>query len=177
MKKTLIIATAVLLIISCNNSSETVTQDADTGISKSNPVTVDTAKARQELNAVADDLHRLFKKKDLGFMDKYLAKDGLYLGTDPDEVWTFDQFRTYMERGFSDTAARISDYSISRRDITMHGATAVVIDQYMFPELSNKVMVRTIGHARYDSGKWIFDMYSWNMIPKNEDLPKISRSL
>ena len=138
---------------------------------------MDTAKAKQELSALADEIHGLLKKKDQRFVDAHMSKDGIYMGTDPDEVWSYETFRNYIQRAFSDSAMKISDYTISKREIRVHGNSALIIDQFMLPEISTKAMVRTISHANHENGKWTIDMYSWNLIPKNTDLQKINKAL
>lgn len=176
MRKYFLMAAVVIFLTACNNAGENTNDNTDSNhVSSEN--TIDTVKAKQELNAIADEIHSLFKTKDMQFVDKHMAKDGIYMGTDPNEIWSFDELRNYVERGFKDTAMKISDYTISRRHIDVHRTSAVIVDQYMLPEITNKVMIRSIGHARYENGKWMFDLYSWNLVPKNEDLSKISNAL
>ncbi len=177
MKQNLLFAAGIIFFTACNNPAQTTATKPDGNGANEFKTVVDTAKARQELVAMADDVHNLLKQKDISFIDKYMSKDGIYLGTDPNEVMTFSDFRDNIQKMVKDTATKFADYTISRREIKINGPSAVVIDQYMFSEISRKVMVRVIGYARYQDGKWMFDMYSWNVIPKNEDLPKINKAL
>lgn len=177
MKNVIIIFGLLLttVFISCNNSSQTTTKSADS--TQMGYSDLDTGKARQELNAIADDIHSYFKKKDIGFIDKYLTKDGIYVGSDPGEFFTFDEFKTSAVSQFKDTAFKISDYPVSRREIRIYGPSAVIIDQFTIPEMFNKLMARSVSHARYENGKWMLDLYTWNFILKNEDVPRIGKAL
>ena len=138
---------------------------------------MDTVKSKQDLRAMDDDMHRLFKKKDINLMDKYMSKDGIYMGTDPNEIFNYNDLRNYFDKFFKDTASKLSDYTISHKNVSVHGPSAVIINQYILPDISKKVMVRNIGHARFENGNWIIDMYSWNLISKNADIPKINKAL
>ncbi|MCX2742071.1 nuclear transport factor 2 family protein [Pontibacter anaerobius] len=177
MRQTIFPVIAMVFLLACNDAEKTVEQNAESNQMPVAQTAIDTAEARQELNAMADEMHSLFKKKDIAFVDKFMAKDGIYLGTDPNEILNFDDLRAYEQQLFSDTAMNIPDYKISRREIVINGPSAIIIDQYFFPDISEKVMLRNISHARHEDGKWVFDMFSWNFIPKNEDVPKINQAL
>jgi hypothetical protein len=82
-----------------------------------------------------------------------------------------------MQRMMSDTAQHISDYKISRREISINGASAMIVDQLYIPEISKKLMLRNICHAQLENGKWVVDMYAWNFVVKNEEVPKIDKLL
>lgn len=167
----------MVYLCACNDSGKTSNLVAEDSSAPGMQAVADTAKARQELSAMADEIHSLFKKKDIAFVDKYMAKDGIYLGTDPNEILTFDELRDYEQQMFNDTSVNIPDYKISRREIVVNGPSAIIVDQYYFPDISKKVMLRNISHARHENGKWLIDMFSWNFIPKNEDVPKIDQAL
>lgn len=177
MRKNLISVMFVIFLAGCNNSSQISASKTDSSQMVYSQTTIDTVKARHELNAMADEVHSSIKKKEVGFIDKYMTTDGIYIGTDPGEIWSFNTFKSNMESQYKDTAMKISDYPITRRDIVLHGASAIIVDQFMIPEMTNKIMIRNISHARYENGKWMFDLYSWNLIPKNEDIPKINKAL
>ncbi|MFD2246526.1 nuclear transport factor 2 family protein [Pontibacter ruber] len=177
MRKLLLPIIAMMFLLACNSPEKTSDQTSTGNQAPDTQAAVDTAKARQDLNALADELHSLFKKKDIAFVDKHMAKDGIYLGTDPNEILTFDELRDYEQKLFNDSATTIPDYKISKREIMINGPSAIIIDQYLFPDLSEKMMLRNISHARHENGKWVIDMFSWNFIPKNDDIEKINKAL
>lgn len=179
MKNFLFTVIAMMFLVACGETQRTTELESNSeGVQQpASQTPMDTTKARQELNTLVDEIHSLFKKKDIAFVDKYMAKDGIYLGTDPNEILSFDDFRAYHLKEFNGTEANISDYKISRREIVIHGTSAIIIDQLLMPEISEKVMLRNISHARHENGRWVIDMYAWNFIPKNEDVQKIDKAL
>ena len=106
-----------------------------------------------------------------------MAPNAIVLGTDPKEVWPFSQFRDSMTKFFADTSFHGLKYDIPTHQIEVNGNSAIIIDQYQLNDISKKVMTRNLGHARYENGKWLIDMYSWNLIPKNADIAKIDKAL
>lgn len=177
MKNVYYLVLAIMLLAACSESDRTTEQHLESNQSPTTQTAVDTARARQDLNTLADEIHRLFKKKDIAYIDEHMAKDGIFLGTDPNEILNFNDYRAYHEKMLGDTALNIPDYKIERREIVVHGTSAVIIDQYFFPDISEKMMLRNIYHARHENGKWLVDMFSWNFIPRNEDVERINRTL
>ncbi|HET9431425.1 MAG TPA: nuclear transport factor 2 family protein [Chitinophagaceae bacterium] len=174
MKRILIPAMAILL--ACNQSEQTREQEMKEG-KQSLTEALDTVQARKDLNTMADDMHSTFKKKDISFIEKYMSRNGIYLGTDPVEILNYNDYVSYMQKLVSDTALHISDYTISRRDITINGTSALIIDQLYMPEISKKLMLRNICHANFENGKWVVDMYAWNFLAKNEEIPRIDKAV
>ena len=170
-----ILLPAIVILLACNQNEQAdvlVKESQQTGIE-----TLDTVQAKKDLNTMADDIHSTFKKKDISFIEKHMSKNGIYLGTDPVEILNYDEYLSYMKQMVSDTALHISDYTISRREITVNGTSALIVDQLIMPEISKKLMVRNICHANMENGKWVVDMYAWNFIAKNEEIPKIEKAL
>ncbi len=177
MKKIYSLVLAILVLAACSESERATEQRSENNQTRNTETAVDTAQARQDLNALADEIHSLFKKKDLAYIDKHMAKDGIYLGTDPNEILSFEEYRTYHEKMLGDPAYTIPDYKIERREIMINGPSAIIIDQYYYPDISDKIMLRNINHARHENGRWVVDMFSWNFIPRNEDVEKINKAL
>lgn len=179
MKKITFSLAALLLLIACNTASDetTVTDSEDTTVTTTAAGPTDTAQARRDLTALLDSMNSAFVRGDAGFVDRYTAKDGVYMGTDPSEVWTFDEYRRYSDQTFKDTAFKNFTFNVTRREIRIHGASANLVEQYYAPVYSKKLMFRTVAHARYENGRWLLDMVTYNAIPKNEDFPKMEKVL
>lgn len=174
MKRILI--PAMVILLACNQGEPSNKQEVKE--SKQTEIEIlDTVQARKDLNLMADDMHDRFKKKDISFIEKYMSRSGVYLGTDPVEILTYNDYLTYMQNLVNDTATHISDYKILRREITINGRSALIIDQLFMPEISKKLMLRNICHANFENGKWVVDMYAWNFLAKNEEVPKIDKAL
>lgn len=173
MKRILIPAMVILLACNQNEQPDVLVKESQ----QPGTEVLDTIQAKKDLNTLADDIHNTFKKKDISFIEKHMSRKGIYLGTDPVEILNYDAYLSYMKQMVSDTALHISDYTISRREISVNGTSALIVDQLLMPEISKKLMVRNICHANFENGKWVVDMYAWNFIAKNEDIPKIEKAL
>ena len=109
-------------------------------------------------------------------MGKFLSDDGLFLGTDPEEFFNKDRVMQEVSNMAQDTSVN-ANYNIDKREIRLSpdGRMALVVEQTIVPFLG-KIPARMIGHATMKDGQWKIDFYSWNLIPKNDMLKKISEA-
>ena len=157
-----------IFIISCDHFKAAVNTDSTKPI--------DTVSVNKSINNVLDSMHMAFKARKNNAMLSYLADDGKYLGSDPAELWSKQQLSDYLSK-VTDTT-RI-EYTISQRTILADedGKSAVVYEQYFLPAMSTKMMVRCIGRVDFKDNRWLIDFYSWNFIPKNEEIKKLNAAL
>ncbi|MGZ3853071.1 MAG: nuclear transport factor 2 family protein [Flavisolibacter sp.] len=174
MKRMFLPVVSVLLLTACNNSAKVASTTDSTGSATSQP---DTAKSKMDVSALMDAVHNGLHKNDLAAIENSMAPDALILGTDPKEIWPFSQFKDTLKKFFADTSFHGMVYNVPAHEIRVNGTSAVIIDQYQLNDLSKKVMTRNIAHARYENGKWVLDLMSWNLVPKNEDVRKIDKAL
>ena len=109
-------------------------------------------------------------------MGNYLSDDGLFLGTDPEEFFNKQRVMQEVTNMAQDTSVD-ANYTIEKREIRVSpdGQMALVVEQTIVPFLG-RIPARMIGHAAMKDGQWKIDFYSWNLIPKNEMLDKISEA-
>lgn len=178
MKKIAVSFCVLALVTACNNGTDdTNNMQGDTSVSASTAAApADTAQARRDLTTILDSMHRSFTRRDVSYIDRYMAQDGLFMGTDPGEILNFSELRAYQEKMFKDTTFNVT-LNVRERIIRIHGASANLVEQYSAPGVSQKLMLRNVAHARYENGRWVIDMLTYNVIPKNEDFPKIDRAL
>ena len=177
MKKILVSFFVLLLIAACNTVPDNINAtNEDSSVVDSASLPADTAQARRDLNIILDSMHNSFTRRDVSYIDRYMAKDGLFMGTDPGELLNFGEFRAYQASMFKDTTLNV-ELNIQERIIRVHGGSANLVEQYTAPGISQKLMLRNVAHARYENGRWVIDMLTYNVIPKNEDFPKIDRAL
>ena len=177
MKKIVVSFCVILLIAACNTTpNKTIATNEDSSVIDSAILPADTAQARRDLTLILDSMHNSFTRRDVSYIDHYMAKDGLFMGTDPGELLNFSDFRAYQVSMFMDTTLNV-ELNIKERIIRVHGGSANLVEQYMAPGISQKLMLRNVAHARYEKGRWVIDMLTYNVIPKNEDVPKIDRAL
>lgn len=133
---------------------------------------------KAQIGTVLDSMHSAFQHRKFSKMMTYLFEDGYYLGSDPTELWTKKQLSDYFKPHEKDSAT-VMPYDILRRDILLNeeGNSAVVVEQYYLVKMSDKVMVRAISRVSKKESGWMIDLYSWNMIPKNDDIDKINGAL
>lgn len=178
MKKIVLSLSLLALLVACNNASkDNTTATADSTGATTHTTAVDEGQARKDLTAILDSIKASFTRRDPGFVDKYMTEDGLYMGTDPGEVYNFKEFREFSEKSFKDTSVKSYEFDMSKREIRIHGTSANMVEQYRVPGFSQKLMFRNVAHARYENNRWLVDMFTFNVIPKNEDIPKIDKAL
>jgi hypothetical protein len=133
---------------------------------------------KAQISVALDSMHSAFQHRKFQKMMTYLSQDGYYLGSDPTELWTRKQLSDYFKPHEKDSAT-VMPYDILRRDILLNEErnSAVVAEQYYLVRMSEKVMVRAISRVSKKESGWVIDFYSWNMIPKNEDMDKINGAL
>jgi|GEM_PF-4774689 len=131
-----------------------------------------------QIATVLDSMHSAFQHRNFQKMMTYLSEEGYYLGSDPGELWTKKQLSDYFRPHETDSAT-VMPYDILRRDILLNEErnSAIVVEQYYLIKMSEKVMVRAISRVSKKESGWVIDLYSWNMIPKNEDIDKINGAL
>jgi ketosteroid isomerase-like protein len=176
MKQLLISFMTLFILASCNNSAQVASSTDSTG-SATTEAGPDSNTAKKDISALMDAVHNGLHQKDFNSIESAMSPDALVLGTDPKEVWGFGQFRDSMHKFFADTSYHGMQYQVPTHQITVHGSSAIIIDQYQLNDISKKLMTRNIAHARYENGKWLLDLMSWNLIPTNEDVPKIDKAL
>lgn len=138
------------------------------------PVSKD--EATKAVGDLFDGFNSAFNKKDATAMGNYLSDDGLFLGTDPEEFFNKQRVMQEVTNMAQDTSVN-ANYTIEKREIRVSpdGQMALVIEQTIVPFLG-KIPARMIGHASMKEGQWKIDFYSWNLIPKNDMLKKISEA-
>ena len=176
MKQLLISFMTLFILASCNNSAKVDSSIDSTG-SPTTEAQPDSLMAKKDISALMDAVHNGFHQKNLTLIESSMAPDALVLGTDPKEIWVFSQFRDSIHKFFADTSFHGMQYQVPTHQIAVHGSSAIIVDQYQLNDISKKLMTRNIAHARYEDGKWLLDLMSWNLIPTNENVPKIDKAL
>jgi len=165
MKKTLLLLGAVVMIMtSCKQKPATVA--------------VDPAAVKAELATFMDEFNAAYKALDINKMIALCNDNALFLGTDPSEFWNKKQITDLFMAQAGDSTMKI-EYKLDRREIIVapDGKSAIVVEQYFVPFISAKIQVRSIDKLVKVDDKWMFDFVSWNVIPRNEDIPKLDAAL
>ena len=141
------------------------------------PKPVDLDAAKKEVAAMLDNYHGSMKAKDASALANLFAEDGLYCGTDPNELWDKEAFADYIRKAFSDTAVT-NNYTVERRKVRVSpdGKSAITVEQFI-DSYSPKILVRVVSHLVKDSVSWKLDFTSWALVPSNDDVPKINEAM
>jgi|SRR5512133_312610 hypothetical protein len=145
---------------------------------KPEPKTVNAEAEKAAVDSLFTKFHASSVDKNAQSAGALIAEDALLCGTDPSEYFNKKQLVESWEKSFADTTLNIQ-YTVDKRDIRLmpDGLSAVVIEQYLMPVISTKMMIRSIGHAVKNNDKWLIDFMSWNFITKNEEIAVIDKAL
>jgi hypothetical protein len=159
-KLPLLLCAVVMLMTSCQPKPETVV--------------VDPEAIKTELNNFMDEYNVAYKSMDINKMTALCTDNVLFLGSDPSEFWSKKQMTDYITSQGLDTIKL--EFVIDRREILVaaDGNSAIVVEQFLMPLVSPNMAVRSIDHIVKVGDGWKFDLISWNVIPRNEDIPKLN---
>lgn len=145
---------------------------------KPKTVPVDTKAEKAAISALFDKFNSGFNAKDVNAVTALLTDDALSCGTDPSEFWDKKQLSDYLTQSFADTSMT-NNYSIDRREIRVatDGKSAIVVEQYVIPTIIPRITIRNIYLAVKADENWMIDFISWNLILKNEDIPKLHKAM
>lgn len=159
-KLPLLLCAVVMLLTSCQQKPATVV--------------VDSEAIKAELTTFMDEYNVAYKSMDINKMTALCTDNVLFLGTDPSEFWSKKQITDLITSQGLDTIKL--EYVIDRREILVaaDGNSAIVVEQFLMPLISPNLSVRAIDHIIKVGDGWKFDLISWNVIPKNEDIPRLN---
>jgi ketosteroid isomerase-like protein len=146
---------------------------------KTTPVAVDTAAEKDTIAKCLDAFYAAYTAKDAQTHLAGFTEDCLFCGTDPNEFWNKEDYSKIMTGIFADTSFKAPTFTIDKREIHMDkdGNSAIVVDQYFFKNISDKIPVRNVTHFRKTDNKWMCDFTSLSFIPNNADLGRIVKSM
>jgi ketosteroid isomerase-like protein len=155
---------AVVVITACQQTPKTI------------PVDIEGEK--DAVAAILDKYYSAINEQDVATLTSYLTEDVLCCGSDPSEFWNKQQITDEWTQMFADSTFEIS-FIIDKQEIKVapDGNSAIVVDQYMLPTFIPKIPCRNVSYLVKTNDKWMILFLSFNLIPKNEDLPKLNEAL
>jgi ketosteroid isomerase-like protein len=141
-------------------------------------VVVDKEAVKAELTTLMGEYNAAYMAMDINKMTAFCSDDVLFLGSDPSEIWNKKQITDYFMSMPGDSTMAI-EFTVDMREILVaaDGKSAIVVEQYFVPLISTKLSIRCINNVVKVGDKWMFNLISWNIIPRNEDIPKIIGAL
>jgi len=139
---------------------------------------LDKEAVKAELTTLMGEYNAAYMAMDINKMTAFCSDDVMFLGSDPSEIWNKKQITDYFMSMPGDSTMAI-EFTVDRREILVaaDGKSAIVVEQYYVPLISTKLPIRCIDNVVKVGDKWMFNLISWNIIPKNEDIPKIIGAL
>ena len=138
--------------------------------------TIDTAAAKVAVNALMENYLIAWNGKDV--KTPLITDGGMFCGTDPGEIMDKKNIADAWTQAFADPAFN-STFTVNKREIRMesNGNSAIVMEQYLINPYTPKIPWRLVCRAVKTADGWKLDFISWNLIPKNEDIPKLNKAL
>lgn len=173
MKRTLTLLALVLslsTLVSCNDKNKTMT-NAD-----GKTVTVDSDSIRMEVGAFMDKFHEAIKNKKIEDVKSFIDTNGLYCGTDPNEVFSQPSFINYLNLKLNNPAIGTIDYKVDRREMMFdeNNQSAVILDQFNMDVFTQNIPWRMVSRVVKKDNKWIINFISFSITPDNDVVQAIN---
>jgi uncharacterized protein (TIGR02246 family) len=145
---------------------------------KTQPVEVDLAASKAEVNALMDNYLNSWNAKEFNTLVTLIAEDGMFCGSDPTEIMDKKAISEAWKQVFADSTMNIN-FTVDKREIRVNsgGKSALVMEQHVVNPFTPKIPWRLVCHAIKTEDGWKLDFISWNLIPKNEDIEKLNKAL
>lgn len=102
----------------------------------------------------------------------------MFCGTDPSEIMDRKTIAGAWKIAFADTAFK-NTFIVDKREIQMEsdGNSAIVMEQHHVNPYTPQIPWRLVCCAVKTADGWKLDFISWNLIPKNGDIPRLNEAL
>lgn len=162
MKKILSLILLVTLF-SCNN------------VPKSGPV--DFAAEEVAIKGVFETLFNAVDDKNIDQLASLLADDGLFMGTDPGELFSKDTivagWAQMMKMPEIPPFEFVSEPVIR---ISPDGKTAIVVQQFKWNLFTTIPLRQTFWLIKGDAG-WLIEFFDFSFVPYNEQIPLLNKAV
>lgn len=173
MKKTftlLVLGLLLSMAVGCNDKKNT-TVNAD-----GTTATVDSDSLRIEIAAYMDKFHGAIKSKKTEDIKSLIDINGLYCGTDPNEIFSQPSFINYLNLKLTNPAIGTIEYKIDRREIITdeNNQSAIVIDQFNMDVFTQNIPWRLVSRVVRKDNAWKIDFLSFSLTPDNDIIHAIN---
>ncbi len=147
-------------------------------LKQKNAAVVEQDAVKASVIAVLEKYSSAMKAKDVNLMMEQLAENGLYCGTDPQELYDKKTLGDNLTRMFADSTLNLN-YSLLKQEIQVEadGNSAIAVNQALINAISPKIQVRSVYHLVKTTDKWLIDFFSLGLIPNNQDLDKLNKAM
>jgi ketosteroid isomerase-like protein len=138
---------------------------------------VDIEAEEAAVNDLIDQVHSAMEARDAATLVSYFTEDMLSCGSDPAEFWNKQQTTELWTQMLADTALEINVFGDRLIKVTPDGHSAIAVEQYFIPMFTPNMPFRIVYHLVKTGDQWMISFFSTALIPKNEDLAKLSEAL
>lgn len=138
----------------------------------------DKAKLIASLEEISDQYLEAWNNQDINTIDKLIAGDGEFYGSDPEEIMDKPALLEMYSTFFGDTTSSYS-YTVNYRKIKISpdGNSAVIMERITFPDWSPKMPMCQTSRLINTDGSWKIDFMCNGFIIKNDDVEKVNEIL
>lgn len=161
--KQILSLTLLVLLFSCNTAP------------KHEPV--DIAAEEVAIKGVFDTLFKSVEDRNIDLLASVLADDGIFMGTDPDELFPKDTVVASWKQMMQMPEIPPFEF-ISEPLIRIHpdGKDAIVVQQYYWKLFTTLPLRQTFWMVKSDS-VWLIDFFDFSFIPYNEQIPALNAAV
>lgn len=141
------------------------------------PGPVDLAAEEAAIDNVFDNLLKAVDDRNIDLLASLLADDGMFMGTDPDELFPKDSIVAAWDQIMQ--APEIPPFKFIGEPYTrIHpdGKTAVVAYQYYW-ELFTPIPLREAFWMVKKDSVWLIDFFDFSFVPYNEQIPVLNAAV
>lgn len=138
------------------------------------PEKVDLAVEEAAVKSVIETLFKSIEDRNIDLLASVFADDGIFLGTDPNEILTKDTIVTGWSQMMQ--VPEIPEFKFITEPIIRiqhDGKTAVYASQYYWELFTPLPLRQTFWLVKRDS-LWLIDFFDFSVIPYNEQLPALN---
>lgn len=155
--------TLLALLFACNTAPE--------------PEPIDLGAEEAAISAVFETMFKAIEDQDVNLLASVLADDGVFMGTDPDELLPKDTIVAFWSQLMQMPEIPPFEF-ISEPFIRIHsnGKTAVVAQQYYWKLFTPIPLRQTYWMVKSDS-VWLIDFFDFSFVPYNEQIPALNAAV
>ncbi len=127
---------------------------------------------------VLDQYLKAWNIKDIKTLDALTSDNGIYFGSDPDEIMDKKALMAMYREFFADSTNNYR-YDVNLQEIipAENGESIMAVEYITFKNWSPKIPFRQSFRFVKQGKNWIIDFITWGIIVKNKDIERLNKIL
>ncbi len=132
----------------------------------------------KEICQVLDQYLKAWNMKDEATLDALTSDNGMYFGSDPDEIMDKKALMTMYREFFADSTNNYR-YDVNLQEIISaeNEESVMAVEYITFKNWSPKIPFRQSFRFVKQEEDWIIDFIAWGIIVKNKDIERLNKIL